>query len=152
VGGNVASYFCLGDGTVVHAVPGPVDAKTFLNEARWAVETRKAALTAATNLANGSLNPFQVRAYISQAHEERYLAEQGGAWGSSTPFTRAQNPQALARNLSMLPGQLPRTASRQSQVEWLLAINPLPPLDRVYPFVWEQILSEKLSTLPVAQR
>ena len=27
-GGNVASYFCLPDGTVLHAVAGPLDAKT----------------------------------------------------------------------------------------------------------------------------
>ena len=33
VGGNVASYFCLPDGAVVHAVPGPSNAATFLSEA-----------------------------------------------------------------------------------------------------------------------
>ena len=32
-GGNVAAYFCLADGTVVHAVAGVVDAKRFLQEA-----------------------------------------------------------------------------------------------------------------------
>ena len=29
-GGNVASYFCLSDGTVVHAVAGPLDARRYL--------------------------------------------------------------------------------------------------------------------------
>ena len=33
VGGNVASYFCVNDGAVVHAVAGPVDAQVFLSEA-----------------------------------------------------------------------------------------------------------------------
>jgi hypothetical protein len=43
-GGNVATYFCLSDGTVLGAIAGPVDARTFLREARWVVETRKAAV------------------------------------------------------------------------------------------------------------
>src|SRR5258707_516154 len=37
-GGNVVSYFCLGDGAVLHAVPGSVNARTFLSEARRASE------------------------------------------------------------------------------------------------------------------
>ncbi len=38
-GGNVAVYFCTPQFEVIHAVAGPVDAATFLREARWAVET-----------------------------------------------------------------------------------------------------------------
>ena len=34
-GGNVASYFCLTDGTVIHAVAGPLGAKQYLQELRW---------------------------------------------------------------------------------------------------------------------
>ncbi len=34
VGGNVASYFCLSDGTVIHAVAGPLNAKQYLQELR----------------------------------------------------------------------------------------------------------------------
>lgn len=37
-GGNVASYFCAPDGRVLHVVAGPVDAGTFLREARWVVD------------------------------------------------------------------------------------------------------------------
>jgi len=44
-GGNVASYFCLPDGSVLHVVAGPVDDATLLREARWVVETRKLAMT-----------------------------------------------------------------------------------------------------------
>jgi hypothetical protein len=40
-GGNVAAYFCAPDGRVLHLVAGPVDAKTFLRESRWVVETAK---------------------------------------------------------------------------------------------------------------
>jgi len=38
-GGNVASYFCAPDGRVLHCVAGPVDATTFLHEAKWVVDT-----------------------------------------------------------------------------------------------------------------
>jgi hypothetical protein len=40
-GGNVAAYFCAPDGRVLHCVAGPVDAQTFLREAKWTVETAK---------------------------------------------------------------------------------------------------------------
>jgi hypothetical protein len=157
VGGNVASYFCLSDGSVLHAIPGPVDAKTFLSEARWAVETRKAASTFGTNLAKGTANPLLQTAYISAAHEERYLSEPHNPWlgdqvGQANPvLARPLTRQAMIRNLSLLPPRLPQATSTQAQVDWLLAVHPLPPLNRIYPLVWEQILHEKLPSLPVAQ-
>jgi hypothetical protein len=43
-GGNVASYFCAPDGRVLHVVAGPVNAATMLREAKWVVETAKAAI------------------------------------------------------------------------------------------------------------
>jgi len=43
-GGNVASYFCAPDGRVLHVVAGPVDAGTFLREAKWVVDTAKKAI------------------------------------------------------------------------------------------------------------
>jgi len=43
-GGNVASYFCAPDGRVLHCVAGPVDAGTFLREAKWIVEKAKKAI------------------------------------------------------------------------------------------------------------
>ncbi len=43
-GGNVAAYFCAPDGRVLHCVAGPVDAATFLREAKWVVETAKTAI------------------------------------------------------------------------------------------------------------
>ena len=42
-GGNVASYFCLPDETVIHIIPGPVDAATFLREARLGVDVAESA-------------------------------------------------------------------------------------------------------------
>jgi hypothetical protein len=43
-GGNVASYFCAPDGRVLHVVAGPVNAATMLREAKWVVETARAAI------------------------------------------------------------------------------------------------------------
>ena len=43
-GGNVATYFCAPDGRVLHCVAGPVDAATFLREAKWVVEQTKKAI------------------------------------------------------------------------------------------------------------
>ena len=70
-GGNVASYFCLSDGTVVHAVAGPLDAQRFLREAKWAIEVRKLAMTEAAG------ESARYRSTIRKAHLERLAAEHG---------------------------------------------------------------------------
>jgi hypothetical protein len=146
VGGNVASYFCLPDGAVVHAVAGPVDAQVFLRESRWAVEIRKWGQTLSTTLATGEVDHDKFRAFIQQAHEERYQAENGAPW--------ARQGRPLPKNVKNAPlgQQLPRHVSQAAQVHWLLATNTLPAIDQVYPIVWEQILRERLSVQPVAQR
>jgi hypothetical protein len=70
-GGNVASYFCAPDGRVVHAVAGPVDAQTFLNEARWVVETTKRLM--AESKGDGG----KFKALLRAAHAERLRREHG---------------------------------------------------------------------------
>ena len=65
-GGNVATYFCLSDRSVLHAIAGPVDADTFLTEAKWVVEARKNAVFEAPN---HNLNRY--RAFFRAAHLER---------------------------------------------------------------------------------
>src|SRR5688572_9672514 len=74
VGGNVASYFCLPDGSVLHAIPGPADARTFLSEARWAAEIRKTALTLSTDLVTGAVDSTRLVDELRRAHRERYAA------------------------------------------------------------------------------
>ena len=69
-GGNVASYFCLSDGTVVHAVAGPLDAHQFLREAKWAIEVRKLAMTEADGQS-------ALSGYDPQGALERLASEQG---------------------------------------------------------------------------
>lgn len=104
IGGNVASYFCLSDGTVIHAVAGPLNAQQYLRELRWAVDLRKLA-----------------------------AAEAGG-----------NSPGADALRVS---GR--RVPSRQGQVHSLLAHYPVPKLSQLYTIVFEGVLNEKVSALPV---
>jgi hypothetical protein len=114
-GGNVATYFCLPDGSVLHILAGPVDADTFLTEAKWVVEVRKNALfEARTNLT-------RYRAFLRAAHQER-LAHDGGA-----------------------------SDDNRQQVHALLAKSPLIKIENVYKYVFEKILGEKISLLPVAR-
>jgi len=70
-GGNVASYFCAPDGRVLHAVAGPVDAGTLLNEAKWVVETTKKAITDS----KGDGGKF--KAVFRTAHAQRLRNEHG---------------------------------------------------------------------------
>ncbi len=143
VGGNVASYFCLSDGSVVHAVPGKVNANTLLTEARWAYETRRYALTRSSLLGTGHVDMFRFAAWVGQAHEERYALEKNPGQA------RSKNKTAL---YGRLPKKLPKDISQQGQAHWLLGTTPLAHLDDVFPVVWEQILDERLSGLPVAKR
>jgi len=138
VGGNVATYFCLADGSVIHAIAGKVEANKLMSESRFAYETRKAALTAGAILGTDKISMQRYASAVRQAHTERYFAETNGLWNQGSK-------QAL-------PTKMPRNISQQAQVHWLLAQNPLPRLENLYPVVWQQVLNEKLSALPVAQR
>jgi hypothetical protein len=137
VGGNVASYFCLWDGSVIHAVPGKVGADNLLSEARWAFEIRKSALALATDLGTDHFNIMRYREKTMWAHAERYHAE-GDSWSGNR-----YAPVAMS---------LPHDRSQQAQVDWLLARNPLAELEMVYPYVWTLILWEKLSDVPAVVR
>ena len=141
VGGNVASYFCLDDGTVVHAVAGPVDARTFLQEAKWAVEVHKLALT------DAGKDMTKYRAVLRKAHLERLAGEREVIPPPNalprltvTPPTPTDNPLRTRTGMRL---------GKQGQVDLLLANYPLPKLSEFYPIVFTSILGEKTSTLPV---
>jgi hypothetical protein len=70
-GGNVASYFCLPDGQVLHVIAGPVNAATMLTEARWVVETWKLALLEKKE------NSSELLAFFGKAHADRLRQEHG---------------------------------------------------------------------------
>jgi hypothetical protein len=142
-GGNVASYFCLSDGSVLHAVAGPVDAAVLLREARWVIETRK--LARATS--HGDYGQYQE--FFRKAHADRLRHE----------YRVTVDPERLAKMASaeVSTGRLmnrrgcPKGLPLQGQVHYLLASLPLVKIEQVYPVVFEKILGERISTLPVQE-
>jgi hypothetical protein len=127
-GGNVATYFCTPDGRVLHAIAGPVNAATFLREARWVVETNK---LVRLEQPNDATPEFQ--SLVWKAHADRLRADYGVDLNDDAP--------RAGRNLGT-----------QGQVHLLLAAAPLPRLEQVYRLVFEKVLGEKVSTAPVVMR
>jgi hypothetical protein len=70
-GGNVAAYFCAPDGRVLHCVAGPVDAQTFLHEAKWVVETTKTCMKEAKD------DGAKFKQMFRKAHAEKLRLEFG---------------------------------------------------------------------------
>jgi hypothetical protein len=137
-GGNVATYFCLPDGSVLHIVAGPVDASTFLTEAKWVVETRKNALFDARN------NMTRYREFFRSAHLERLEHDFGVKLRIQKNGQVPKDTRGWASMFQTIPqGPL------QQQVHTLLAKSPLVKIEDVYKYVFEKILGEKVSTLPV---
>jgi hypothetical protein len=137
-GGNVATYFCLPNETVVHVIPGPVDAATFLREARWAVDVVESAVLEHPDdaVAQGE--------YLKLAHGIRYLSERGGN------IPRAGQGAGLAARVNeQMPKALPLGANVLAQGHWLLWSRPMPPMASVYRTVWTAILNEPLTDVPV---
>ena len=142
VGGNVAAYFCLSDGTVIHAVAGPLGARQFLQEARWAVDLRKLAASEA----GGDVARY--RAAIRKGHLERLAAESSLKLPPRTlPAITNGAPPVPTNNQIRTPAG--RGTGNQGQVHILLAYYPLPKIQQLYTIVFEDILGEKVSTLPV---
>ena len=75
-GGNVAAYFCAPDGRVLHCVAGPVDAATFLREAKWTVETAKACVKGSTDK-DGKVSGAKFKEVFRKAHAEKLRTELG---------------------------------------------------------------------------
>lgn len=156
-GGNVAAYFCLPDGFVLHAIAGPVGADAMLKEARWAVDTRKVALFEAQNNAN------RYKEFFRQAHYERLLLDGGarskrgapvrlGGAGGFPDFPVAADSGALQRIEQQLALQGGNVTTNEQRVHQLLANYPLVKIERIYKYVFERILNERVSTLPVVQK
>jgi hypothetical protein len=135
-GGNVAAYFCTPKGLVLHAVAGPVDAATFLREARWANETYHLAQL-------DTDGPDQLQGFFREAHLRRLRSE----YRLRVLPDRLREPSQLAWYLQ---GKGGCGLDNQGKVHVLLAALPLPPLRQVYKVVFERVLNEKISPDPVA--
>jgi hypothetical protein len=138
-GGNVAGYFTLSDGRVLHVVAGPVDAATLLREARWVVETRKLAVLTSQG------KDAKYKAAWGQAHAERLQAEQG-IMVKFKPSARSYASASVRQNGVHHMGS---AHTPQAQVHLLLANDPLIGIDKIYRTVFEKILKERISTRPV---
>jgi hypothetical protein len=138
-GGNVASYFCLPDGEVLHVIAGPVNAATMLTEARWVVETWKLALLEKKE------SPAELCAFFAKAHADRLRQEYGLTLRESRQVSNAWSgdPTAL---LNDSPNQ---RLSRQGQIHLLLAAKSPVKIEQIYQLVFEKILGETVSTSPV---
>jgi len=142
-GGNVASYFCLPDGRVLHAVAGPVDADTFLREARWVVETWKLAQL------EGQDDPLRFQTVIRKGHADRLRQEYR--------ISRLPAPMysAVAQKVLSLPAIAAPARQRlgiQGKVHVLLATYPMPRIEQIYVLVFERILNQRLTTIPVVEK
>jgi hypothetical protein len=138
-GGNVASYFTLPDGRVLHVVAGPVAAGTLLNEARWVVETRKLAVLKAQG------DDAKYKASWRRAHAERLQAE----YGIATNFGR-KSPYASWDGFQIRPTLQSRSGlPAQAKVHRLLANAPLIGIEKIYREVFEHVLNQRISNLPV---
>ena len=150
-GGNVASYFCLGDGSVLHAVAGPVDAQTLLREARWVIDTRKLAAFESRG------DAAKYRAFFRKAHHERLMMEYGidkrtqiNANETLVSQQLLYSHQQTVRNLLMRGHGWNKSPDNQAKVHMLLIDFPMAKVQDVYRPVFENILNERVSTLPVA--
>jgi hypothetical protein len=123
-GGNVASYFCSPDGQVVHLIAGPVNARTFLREARWAVETWKLAQLESPESDAGR------KATLRKAHVARFRQKH-------------RQPPTIESLLDV--------KDKESRVHLLLALAPLVKLEKAYDLVFEKVLRENVSTNPVIE-
>ncbi len=70
-GGNVATYFCAPDGRVLHTIAGPVDAATFLREAKWVVSTAQQAIKDAKG------DGAKFKTIMRKAHADKLRTEHG---------------------------------------------------------------------------
>jgi hypothetical protein len=160
--GGVVTYFCLSDGTVLHAIAGAVDAKAFLREAGWIVDARAEAI----RLMKGDTTRYN--GLIRKAHRDRYLEEYaeepdpfGGMGFPLVPGPRGRGgfpgflPPGLPRGLGGVPGmaqargktlpdQRPATQPPQAQIHWLLAKRTTSKVQDISKTVYQDILGEKL--------
>jgi hypothetical protein len=141
-GGNVAAYFCRPDGRVLHAVAGPVDAATLLREARWVVEAHKLLEFQAGG------DDDRLTALVRRAHADRLRAEHGIDLGKGKQRDGV-NPVADFADAAFAKVARRKGLTNQGRVHLLLAAFPLARLEQVYEAVFEKILGEEVSTLPV---
>ena len=102
-------------------------------------DTAVYALTRTTSVTTGVVDVPRCAALSAWRNTERYYEEKNSHRGRDLSARR-------------LPIFLPKDESKLAQAHCYLGTNPLAKIDNVFPYVWEEILKEQLSVLPVAKR
>jgi len=157
-GGNVAAYFCAPDGRVLHAIAGPVDAKTFLEEGKWAILKTKEAITESKN--DGTRFKELMRKNHAARLEEKFgvqvtpvLKDQILQNETTALAYRDTEGRHLAPVLPLPPienaGQARAQLSNAARIHRLLAAHATMKIENLYGAIFEGILGEKVTTKPV---
>jgi hypothetical protein len=169
-GGNVATYFCTADGRVLHAIAGPVDARTLLQEAKWVLDIHEKAKKAADG------KDADYVKFVRQAHAERLKKDsekpeegsltkdlekalaKGDIDKADDEFSKLtkklRSNELNDQEKKQLKDQLRKLSSSPlaAAVHRLLETQALDDIDKVYTKVWEGVLKEKVSNDPVRIR
>jgi hypothetical protein len=140
-GGNVASYFCTPDGSVLHAIAGPVNEDAFLREVRWVNETHNMA-----TLENHK-TVYQLRLFFRKAHYDRLA--QNGHWLPKNTLSAVPATTVTPTYLKKVLDTHGHGMGNQDKVCLILTAAPLAKVEQIYHTVFEKILNEKISTKPV---
>ncbi len=151
-GGNVATYFCTPDLEVIHGVAGPVDAESFLDDARWAVSVYDAARKKAGNDRDG------IAKELRAAHEaaSRPKGQECGKVEGVFRVGDCQTTDLLHRTMELRGGVHARallalTLIGRQSLHGYLAGKEMPKLSEIYAHVFENMLGERLSDAPVGK-
>ena len=103
----------------------------------------------AASEAGGDVTKY--RAAIRKGHLERLASESGLKLPPHTLPHIASGPPPVPMN-NQIRTKTGRELGTQGQVHALLAYYPVPRLQQLYPIVFEDVLKEKVSTLPVVTK
>ncbi len=151
--GSVAAYFCLSNGAVLHAIPGPVSAEAFLREVDWMLEMRKTATE------EYQKDPSRYSVVFKKAHAERYFELTRSEFNvpllqnfrieprfiPGIGWTFVNVPVVQPQQSNKLPSKCPADVAPEAKVHWLFAWQPLPQLTDIYRRVYTEFLKENTS-------
>lgn len=131
---------------MLHLIAGPVDAKKFLQEARWVIESCKLA-----QLEERGNTLYKLQKHFRMEHVQRLRDEH------HAPLNYRHLPHIVAKRTAKSLGDyalMDRRLIRQGlnnegKVHKILAYYPLPRVSQIYRAVFEGILKEKIETRPV---
>jgi len=145
IGGSIATYLLLEDGTPIHVIPGPVSGADYAKELEWAIKLARSLPKDDTRLGK-----------VRQAHALRYSAAGGPDlalmnWmlGIRSFISKDGATFMLLREGEgspepILPRNWPLHVPRQVEVHWLFAARkgPLEKLDQLHHHIYLEVLDE----------